>query len=421
MSILNKDISTINYSDVVSFCEQQVPEGINLDYKKEFPSSIKKLIAAFSNSRGGLIIVGVGEDRKSGKPTDWEGVEEDASLIEKVHQHAISVTPLPTYEVRFTDAQNGKAFLLIRVMEGDNTPYYVLNDSNVWVKTGNIRNPIDIASPEWMELLYKKHDRAKLNRDNYRKLAGEVFDSGLLLEEKKRQRLIAEAKHKGEGDENKYFQQPLGTAVELITLQIQPFFPRKTLKTPYEILDNLELFRSKSFTTEFPKNDSFKPIPEGVMHFSHGWNGYIECQQIYSKGLMYQQYDILTTEQKGQKIIYISQILGGIFTLLLSANSYYSWSGYMGMLEFTIDIELQEKDIKIVKVFNPSGGTFRSENEVDVLLPSYKWLFTFSTADLKNIEEFKKKFIDIAKEIHWDLGFSKFDTHMLDSLFKFSR
>jgi hypothetical protein len=50
-----------------------------------------------SNRYGGLIIVGVEEDRQTGKPSKCEGITDDGKQIDRVHQFA-NVRPLPTYD-----------------------------------------------------------------------------------------------------------------------------------------------------------------------------------------------------------------------------------------------------------------------------------------------------------------------------------
>ena len=127
MKLLNDPIKNISFDDVVSFCKEKHIEGLQIDYKKEFPSKgLAKHFAAFSNTRGGLIIVGVEEDVK-GLPVKWAGLKNEGKLIDRVHQFASNVDPIPSYETCVTDEKNGKVFLLVRVFEGDQTPYYVQN------------------------------------------------------------------------------------------------------------------------------------------------------------------------------------------------------------------------------------------------------------------------------------------------------
>lgn len=126
MDILNKPNSINTFQDIVDFCKQGEREGYELDYKQDLPpGGLSKHFAAFSNTRGGLIIIGVEEDKTTGIPKAWAGIDAKAQSIETIHQWASNVTPIPRYEVHATDIQKGKFFILIRILEGDRTPYYV--------------------------------------------------------------------------------------------------------------------------------------------------------------------------------------------------------------------------------------------------------------------------------------------------------
>lgn len=66
-SIFGKPLSEVTMQDVKLFCDKQVREGINLDYKRDLTSkSLLKTMAAFANTRGGFILVGV--DDQDDKP-----------------------------------------------------------------------------------------------------------------------------------------------------------------------------------------------------------------------------------------------------------------------------------------------------------------------------------------------------------------
>ncbi len=70
MSLFTKPINEIVIDDVISFCEQGTEEGVRLDYKRDFSGSnenrqIAKVISAFANTYGGILLLGVDEkDRK---------------------------------------------------------------------------------------------------------------------------------------------------------------------------------------------------------------------------------------------------------------------------------------------------------------------------------------------------------------------
>lgn len=119
MSILNKPLSSFSFSDIVAFSKEGNREGIQIDYKKDLPNGgLAKFFAAFSNTRGGVIIIGVEEDRVTGLPTTWDGVVNNAQLTETINQWASSVEPFPQYDVHVTDEQGGRVFILVRIYEG---------------------------------------------------------------------------------------------------------------------------------------------------------------------------------------------------------------------------------------------------------------------------------------------------------------
>ncbi len=85
--------------DVKIFCDKQVREGINLDYKRDLTSkSLLKTMAAFANTRGGFIIVGV-DDEDDRPKLPVEGIAWKESL-------PLSVTSMITHWESFaTDGE----------------------------------------------------------------------------------------------------------------------------------------------------------------------------------------------------------------------------------------------------------------------------------------------------------------------------
>lgn len=61
-----KPLKEVSYQDVLDFCATKTKENEVLDYKEDFPTKLQKTIAAFANTYGGIIIIGVGE--KDGFP-----------------------------------------------------------------------------------------------------------------------------------------------------------------------------------------------------------------------------------------------------------------------------------------------------------------------------------------------------------------
>ena len=412
MNILRKPVSEFSFGEVVEFCKEAHGEGVQVDYKMDFPSNgFAKHFAAFSNTRGGIIIVGVEEDKKSGVPVSWVGITKDAKQIERIHQAASNVEPIPSYEVHATDEVEGKCFVLIRINEGDKTPYYVQNDSNIWVRTGNISNPIGIASPDGLELLFGKREKAEKARSLYLKISDNAYRAGLEREEKERQRLIQVAKEKGENVGN-YYQQSLGTGVAMCTVVIQPYFPHKAIASPRDIKASLNELRSRCGGREFPDLNFGEPIPEGLFRFMHGYSGYIECQQVFGCGLVRNDLDVLQVDQNERRIVRIGFVIGTILKLLQFTNALYNKFGYQGVLNGYISLNGM-KDV-YTSVLKPSGWHFFGEDKKS-LFDDYQWDLLLDTNILKDQEHFKIYCYSLIKEIYWSLGYEEVNEKIIDA------
>ncbi|MBD3281113.1 hypothetical protein GF389_06395, partial [Candidatus Dojkabacteria bacterium] len=179
MDLLHKNIDKLSFQDIVDFCKSKEPEGIQLDYKLEVSRSLKKHFATFSNKRGGIIIIGVDEDRKTGLPIKYDGVTANEKHEEKLHQYAAELDPLPHYKVTRTDEHEGKVFILIRIFEGPTPPYYVQNDPNVYVRTGSVTKKYDdrydIASAEEQKLLFQKINESQNARTVNLEFASRIY------------------------------------------------------------------------------------------------------------------------------------------------------------------------------------------------------------------------------------------------------
>jgi hypothetical protein len=417
MDVLNKPIGGMTFEKVVEFCKEGHPEGVQVDYKRDFPSNgFAKHFAAFSNTRGGVIIIGVEEDKKSGVPLKWEGVVKDAKQIERIHQTAGNVEPVPSYDVHTTDEVEGKCFVLIRIYEGDNTPYYVQNDSNVWTRNGNVSSPNEIASPDGLELMFGKKEKADKARKICLKTAEDVYLGALKREDRKRKQLIEEAKRSGEEEKAKgYFQQNLGSNALICRMALLPYFPQKALVTPREIQSNLDAIRlrNRNYGT-FPAL-TMEAIPQGLLYFSHGYDGYIESQQIYGQGLVFQHFDALNVSEDGKRTVHLWRIAGKLFILLKFAQNFYEKFDYQGSLKGFVSFE-KMADVFIVQI-KPSRRMFFDDDNQS-FLDNYSVNIELDTNVLNSPEALKEYYFSLIKEIYWVFGYENAPDEDLEDFMK---
>lgn len=406
MNLLNKPIESFNFQGVVNFCGEGNAEGVQLDYKKDLTTgSLSKHFAAFSNTRGGVIIIGVEEDEISGMPTKFEGVPENAQDIERITQWANNVEPLPKWKFYPTNVVSGKRFILIRIYEGDDTPYYVQNQGSIWIRTENISKELtEIASPDYARILFRKKEEAGDARRFYLDRAESVVRAKLNASNREK----APDEYNGAPRPRDYF----GNARGMLTTWIQPNFPQGEIAFPSEIDSRVREYHSSGHNfDEFPM-DPLEAIPEGASFYSHKLDriSYIS-QQLYSQGLIYQKSCVLEEGPSMANAFFVDYLLSKAYVVLISSQSFYKLFGYQGTLVGKLSLE-NANGLEAIEFMN---STFR--NIKTVLLSYYSWDFNTDTNVLFDTDKLLELVVELARRIYWDIGFKDFDEETLKASF----
>ena len=170
MSIFRKLIDTIQYEDIIEFCNQGIKENVNLDYKADFPSDLPKTVSALANTFGGIIIIGIGDN--DGLPKiPFEGIQYSPGLEERVIKSCVDgIYPPVIPEVKVCQNKD-KVFILIRIQQSADTPHAIKSNTKAYVRTGNISMPEDPLSFDKITWLVNKRELAIRFRDNLFKSA----------------------------------------------------------------------------------------------------------------------------------------------------------------------------------------------------------------------------------------------------------
>lgn len=104
---------------------------LTLEEKK--PKSWLKSVSAFANGKGGILFFGVANDDTLIGLSNAQIVSEKISEIIKTRMDPIPQTDLEIYE------ENGKQFIILRVLSGVETPYYYVGDGSrvAFIRVGN--------------------------------------------------------------------------------------------------------------------------------------------------------------------------------------------------------------------------------------------------------------------------------------------
>lgn len=396
MDITKQDIKTISFKNVEDFCKQKIIENLFLDYKKDKPNDLSKHIAGFSNASGGLIIIGVEEDN-NGYPIKWEGIRNINKPTDWVHQMANNVVPLPYYETSVTNEVDGKVFLLIRVIEGDSTPYITRNDPTVWLRTGNIRTPIGPANREDLIQLVNKREKSDARRDAI------IRHIQMQFKNLEAQKMFEYKRNNVENNQPPVIRPEKDRS--MLSIYISPFSPSPDFVDIRELCNIESLFEkfspNKSELASFVSN--LKPVSNGLACLRHKWDGTIESIHINETGTIGYIYDIMHPDESDNKSIYIHHIFKNLANILLSSSLLYRKLGYNGLLVVHITLS----NIQGLNIYRMSTNTRDFPNdELFALSHTYNWDYQYSTAELNNRESFVESIVEIIDKMHWDLGTS---------------
>lgn len=136
MSLFTSPIASVSFLDVEEFLgiarhrDDRPHEGLRLDFKKEIPKDLARIVLSFANASGGLIFIGV--DSEGPAPARLAGVAKERAelgtrLANKIDSNVM--TPVPVYEVRVLDVptDQGSAatheLAIIRVLQSEEAPH----------------------------------------------------------------------------------------------------------------------------------------------------------------------------------------------------------------------------------------------------------------------------------------------------------
>lgn len=170
MSLWNMPLRDVAFTDIDAFCKIGHAEGLQLDYKSEVPKELAKTVAAFANTRGGLLLLGVDADKQANKPIwPYGGMDADEGLSEQIVakcRDGIYPPVIPetsSFIANPSDATKG--YMVVRVDESPRAPHSIKNGKYIYERTGDMNNPIDYAHIDRVALLLERRKAPESYRE----------------------------------------------------------------------------------------------------------------------------------------------------------------------------------------------------------------------------------------------------------------
>jgi len=182
VSLFTLEKSKIDFKEVKRFCDQQISEGLRVDYKEDFPKNerLARTICAFSNTAGGIILIGVKADKKSNVPVDIPGIDIIEGLEEKVSSICLGhILPRIMPEIRLCpfelDDGSRRAVLFIRISPSYSPPHYVWQTREILVRVNCENQRADLQT---IEDLFER--RKRIRDESYSPLAATSWNTKMI-------------------------------------------------------------------------------------------------------------------------------------------------------------------------------------------------------------------------------------------------
>lgn len=146
MSLFLKQLKDIDFDTVRSFYETY-SEGVRVEYKRDLSSNIPKVVSSFANTQGGILMIGIEEDRKT-RSRKLLPLSQMAGYEEQVTQACLmGINPpiLPAIRVFDVPGVASKVIVVVKVNQSVEAPHAIENSTRVYVRTGNLSQPYQLA------------------------------------------------------------------------------------------------------------------------------------------------------------------------------------------------------------------------------------------------------------------------------------
>ncbi|MDR1124147.1 MAG: ATP-binding protein [Elusimicrobiota bacterium] len=242
----NKPVSQLTFEDVIEFLKKGVAENTMLDYKLMLPrdnEKFAKTIAAFANSMGGTVIIGVKDGHDKPLPP-FTGIPFHSKIrgqIESIIQD--NIDPVVFVDIATCkDPYSNNMFVVVNIPQSSLTPHLVGRMKRAYIRTGQASRPEIIVHPEKLPWLL----------DNRRKS----------------QNLRHILTDKAEAHFNNYlrakFKNPEG-AQAAASLLLTPLYPQTPAADYKNLPLLLELIKFDCGGGDYPPQHDYKTVQDGIV------------------------------------------------------------------------------------------------------------------------------------------------------------
>lgn len=321
--LLNKPFHDVTFDDVVDFCRRALPEGKQLDYKYMLPKNHEKFaktIASFANAMGGLIIIGVQDDKNDKPCPPFNGIayhEKMRNSIEDIIQTHID--PVVFVDINICVSRTGeRMFVLINIPQSNLTPHLVGKLKRAYIRTGQSSRPEAIVHPDKLPWLLDHRQKSERLRHILYDKAESHFDNYLKTRAAN----------------------PAGESVA--ALSVVPLYPGEPLRDYKKLPELIKLSSTRApygvmADPEFP----LLPVQDGAAVISNK-RGILKMTEFNSYGLVMNKQIVSSEEMvngHASKTVRLENLGQNLMLFLLTARKFLEQISFGGPLSFRFKMD----------------------------------------------------------------------------------
>lgn len=332
MRLITAPIASLAWQDILDFCALALPEGATVDYKRDIPSELERTVAAMANTSGGLILIGVDEDRTSTKPVlPLVGLPTARGVPEKITNLCISnITPPLVPEIALIQDSTGTtSVVVLRVPQSHQAPHAIARNTKAYLRRGSINSPETLATLDELEWLKGGRQKSSQFREELYQRAQARFVQFL----------------RGYDGSNT---KPARVERDgMLSLAFCPTYPKDMLVEPPALSTALREIRVRDYYRtdhEFPLGSlNGVVVQDGlIVHASVGAGDWVHHTELNAFGLFFFKESLLHTVQINDhdyRVIRASEIFCRLDEMFDSAVKFFEKLQFNGSLLFRMQLE----------------------------------------------------------------------------------
>jgi len=287
-------------------------------------------------------------------------------------------------EIRVCPQHNNKTFVIIRVLQSNETPHALNNNTQAYLRTGNRNKPEDLATVEQIEWLRNRRKKSEELREMLYRRAEERYQTICV-------------------------QKKVGIEFGEFTLSFAPLYPQKpliTVESMEGIIPQMTVFGGEG--RRFPwLPGGLEPIQDGMVSFFFNKdNGFITHTEINKFGLIYYKEYLISLNAKlelKENLLHMVTVIRILDTSFEAIGKYYNMIGFWGLVDIRFSLG-RLLGIKFLPILPPNIIEIQLQR-TNIMERELSWRLITSASELKDSVVRQKRLLELGKDIAWSFGF----------------